>query len=555
MEWLKDLFMVGGTAQSVLLIALTIATGIILNRIKLGHISLGSTWILFAGIIYSALGMEIDSNTNAFVKELGLILFVYSIGLQVGPGFFSSLKKEGLKLNLIAICTILAACLITFGINLISSDGLPVLTGVMSGAVTNTPSLGAAQQTYAGLASEAGDRIAVGYAVAYPMGVVGVIFVMVLIKALFKINIKKEEKANESGKDEHSAVLLNVVVTNPGVCNKSLGDVCSIVDKPFVVSRIRRAEGGEIISANDNPMIYKGDILRIVVEQDIRSFIVTFFGEEAQALQNLWETAVSNLVSKRILVSKPELNGAKLQSLNLRSLYNVNVTRLTRLGLDLVARGDLRLQLGDHLTIVGDSEHVEKVSKLFGDSLKRLDIPNLMPIFLGIFLGVILGSIPIFIPGISIPVKLGLAGGPLIVSILIGRFGPRFRLVTYSTNSANLMLREMGISLFLAAVGLGSGGNFIPSIIGGGYMWIIYGLAITMIPTLLMGIICRVAFHMDYFSIIGVMAGCCTNPPALAYAGNLSSNDQSSIAYATVYPVSMFMRVLCAQIMILISCF
>lgn len=550
MDWLNSLFLDNGTSHTIFLLALAIAIGILLNRLKVGKIALGSTWILFSGLLLSHFGLKVDATTLAFIQEFGLVLFVYSIGLQVGPSFFSSFKSEGVKLNFIAIGVILLGCIITWSISLFSKDDLSVLTGVMAGAVTNTPSLGAAQQTYREAFGTITHDMTLGYAVSYPMGVVGVILVLVALKSIFKIDIKEEEQKTEVGQEKHDAQRLNVKVTNKGLDGKRLSELGPLLNQHFVVSRIFR--NGEVFPTSETNQIQINDVLRIITEPDNVALLIAFFGEQVHIDESEWETPVSRVVAKRVVVTKSKLNGVQLGTLNLRSHYGVNITRVSRAAYELVATYGLRLQLGDRLTIVGRQSDVDKVTNLLGNAPKKLDIPNLLPIFLGIVFGVILGSIPVHFPGVSQPVKLGLAGGPLIVAILIGRYGPQIKLATYTTTSANLIIREIGISLFLAAVGLNAGGTFVATIVGGGYIWILYGLIITIVPTLLMGIICRVFLKMDYLTIMGVISGSCTNPPALAYSGSVTSNSRASVAYATVYPISMFMRILCAQVLILL---
>ena len=557
MEWLNSLFFGnesfwgGGVAHSVLILALVIALGIMLGKIKVAGISLGVTWILFVGIIFSHFGMRLNEHLIHFMKEFGLILFVYSIGLQVGPGFFSSFKKGGVRLNLLATMVVCAGVLVTCGLYVIT--GLPVTTmvGILSGAVTNTPGLGAAQQAYSDMTGIDSPDIALGYAVAYPLGVIGIILSMMVLRRVFRIDFaKEEEKALDTMDVQHDSVAQphSLSVVNPALEDKSIRELQGLVNRDFVISRIRR-QGGEIEIADDDTLLHVGDQILVVTTPRDAAAITAFIGRDVQVE---WEQLDKRLISRRILITKPELNGKSLAQLKLHAGFGVSITRVNRAGVDLIAQPSLQLQMGDRVTVVGTEVSIANVEKVLGNSMKRLNAPNLIPIFIGIVLGVMLGSLPFTFPGIPQPVKLGLAGGPLIVSILISRFGPKFKLVTYTTMSANLMLREVGIALFLACVGLGAGEEFVETIIdGGGYAWIGYGAIITILPLLIVGVIGRLWFKVDYFTLIGVMAGATTDPPALAYSNDLAGNDIPSVGYATVYPLTMFLRVLSAQLLIL----
>ena len=557
MEWLNSLFFGnesfwgGGVAHSVLILALVIALGIMLGKIKVAGISLGVTWILFVGIIFSHFGMRLNEHLIHFMKEFGLILFVYSIGLQVGPGFFSSFKKGGVRLNLLATMVVCAGVLVTCGLYVIT--GLPVTTmvGILSGAVTNTPGLGAAQQAYSDMTGIDSPDIALGYAVAYPLGVIGIILSMMVLRRVFRIDFAKEEKKALDTMDvQHDSVAQphSLSVVNPALEDKSIRELQGLVNRDFVISRIRR-QGGEIEIADDDTLLHVGDQILVVTTPRDAAAITAFIGRDVQVE---WEQLDKRLISRRILITKPELNGKSLAQLKLHAGFGVSITRVNRAGVDLIAQPSLQLQMGDRVTVVGTEVSIANVEKVLGNSMKRLNAPNLIPIFIGIVLGVMLGSLPFTFPGIPQPVKLGLAGGPLIVSILISRFGPKFKLVTYTTMSANLMLREVGIALFLACVGLGAGEEFVETIIdGGGYAWIGYGAIITILPLLIVGAIGRLWFKVDYFTLIGVMAGATTDPPALAYSNDLVGNDIPSVGYATVYPLTMFLRVLSAQLLIL----
>ena len=557
MEVLRNLFegypnlWGGGVAHSVLILSLTIAFGIILAKIKVRGVSLGVTWILFVGIVFGHFNMNLDEHLLHFLKEFGLILFVYSIGLQVGPGFFSSFKKGGVRLNLLATMVVCAGVLVTCGLYEIT--GLPVTTmvGILSGAVTKTPGLGAAQQAYSDMTGIDSPDIALGYAVAYPLGVIGIILSMMVLRRVFRIDFAKEEKKALDTMDvQHDSVAQphSLSVVNPALEDKSIRELQGLVNRDFVISRIRR-QGGEIEIADDDTLLHVGDQILVVTTPRDAAAITAFIGRDVQVE---WEQLDKRLISRRILITKPELNGKSLAQLKLHAGFGVSITRVNRAGVDLIAQPSLQLQMGDRVTVVGTEVSIANVEKVLGNSMKRLNAPNLIPIFIGIVLGVMLGSLPFTFPGIPQPVKLGLAGGPLIVSILISRFGPKFKLVTYTTMSANLMLREVGIALFLACVGLGAGEEFVETIIdGGGYAWIGYGAIITILPLLIVGVIGRLWFKVDYFTLIGVMAGATTDPPALAYSNDLAGNDIPSVGYATVYPLTMFLRVLSAQLLIL----
>lgn len=542
----------GGVAHSVLILSLVIAFGIMLGKIKVWGVSLGATWILFVGILFGHLNMNLDEHLLHFMKEFGLILFVYSIGLQVGPGFFSAFKKGGLTLNMLAIIVVVLGVGITVALHFIT--GLPITTmvGILSGAVTNTPGLGAAQQAYSDLSGIDAPEIALGYAVSYPLGVVGIILSLIALKYFMRINTEKEEKQAEEGLGQQQELTvhpISIEIRNEAVNGLSVKELHPLLNRKFVISRIKYREGGKTELVNSDTTLHVGDkILIISTPVDIEAIIV-FFGKEVTME---WGKLNKELISRRILITKPELNGKTLAQLKIRNNFGASITRVNRSGVDLVATPQLQLQMGDRVTIVGTELAVSHTEKVLGNSLKRLNHPNLIPIFIGIALGCILGSIPFTFPGIPQPMKLGLAGGPLIVSILISRFGPKYKLITYTTMSANLMLREIGISIFLACVGLGAGKGFVETIINeGGYTWIGYGVIITILPLLIAGLVGRYYFKLNYFTLIGVLAGATTDPPALSYSNDLTSTDAPAVGYATVYPLTMFLRVLTAQMLIL----
>lgn len=549
MNWFQELFLGSGVAHSILLLAIVIAVGVALGKVKVKGVSLGVTWVLFAGIVFAHFGMQVDSDILHIFKEFGLILFVFSIGLQVGPGFFSSFKKGGIKLNMLAAGIVLLGVVVTYIIHLLTDIPLPTMVGIMSGAVTNTPGLGAAQQANMEITGVDNPDIATGYSVAYPLAVVGIIGTIVLLRYLFRVNIVKESQDIETSEVEHesSAHRISLRVTNPSLAGMKIKDIPNLIERDFVISRIRSCDGDAKIAQAETELNV-GDEVLIITSHAAAEAITTFIGEK---IDIDWDELNTKLVSRRIIITKSDVNGKTLAQLKLRRL-GVSVTRVNRSGIDLVAAANLQLQVGDRVTVVGVESNIASVEKILGNSVKRLNHPNLFPIFFGIVLGIILGSIPIVIPGIPQPVKLGLAGGPLIVAILIGRFGPKYKLVTYTTESANLMLREIGISLFLACVGLGAGETFVDTVVNGGYKWIGYGVLITIIPIFIIGIIGRKVYKLNYFTLSGLLAGAMTDPPALAYANEMAGSNAPSISYATVYPLTMFLRVLCAQLMILL---
>ena len=547
MDWLVNLFTGGGIASSVLIIALTIALGLALNRIKFGSISLGVTWVLFVGIILSHLGLTIDPTVGHFIKEFGLILFVYSIGIQVGPSFISSLRDGGIKLNMLAMLIIALGCIICYTIHIITGEELTTMVGVLSGAVTNTPGLGAAQS----VAGEEASTMATAYAVAYPLGVVGIILSMLIVRWVFRIKIDREA-AKAARSNAPRTVRIDVRVTNHAIFGKTIEDILRITRSQFVVARIFDHEGQQRIASGQTEL-QENDILRIVVSSQDVDLVQSLIGDVVKVDATEWGSASSHLEKRRIVVTKAELNGKHIGDLHIRENYHVTITRVVRAGIELVASYELRLQMGDVVVVVGRANDLDQVSTILGNSVKRLDHPNLTPIFIGMFLGVLLGSSPIDIPGVPQAVKLGLAGGPLIVAILLAKYGPKYKLNTFTTNSANMMIREIGISLFLAAVGLGAGEGFVEAIAGGGYWWILFGVAITMLPLLIVGFIARKGMKMDYFSLMGLMSGAMTDPPALAYANTVATNDRAAVAYATVYPLTMFLRIFTAQILALIA--
>lgn len=552
MDWLQSLFLGEGIAHTMLVLSLVITLGILLGKIKVGGISIGVTWILFVGIACSHFGMRVDHNTLHFIKEFGLILFVFSIGLQVGPGFFSSFKQGGLRMVGCASAVVALGAVTTYVIHLVTGTPMTTMVGVMSGAVTNTPGLGAAQQAYTDMTGVADPTIALGYAVAYPLGVVGVILTLVAIRFFTRVDFKQENEALEAMRAEQTNIeRFSVEFTNGALEGHSVAHLRELVNRSFVISRIMH-DDGSITIADGTSLLKLGERLRVICAPEDSEAVVAFLGQRVEISKQEWGAGTdlqTQLVSRRIVITKPKINGKKFSDLRLRSRYGINITRVNRAGIDLIPYQGMELQIGDRVMVVGEETAVEQVASVLGNSLKQLREPQLLTIFLGIALGVLFGSIPLM--NIPQPVKLGLAGGPLIVALLIGRFGPHFHLVTYTTMSANLMLREVGLAMFLAGVGLSAGDGFVEAIVDGGYRWIGYGFIITVLPLLLVGLFARLKLKMNYYTLMGLLAGSSTNPPALGYANATSGNDMPALGYATVYPVVMFLRVLTAQMLIL----
>lgn len=554
MEWINDLLFGTGIAHAIFVLALVISIGILLGKIKIFGVSLGITWILFVGIFFGHFGLGIDEHILHFIKEFGLILFIYSIGMQVGPSFFSSFKEGGITLNLLASGVVFLGVITTYVIHLITDLPIATMVGILSGAVTNTPGLGAAQQTYFDATGSHDPSIAMGYAVAYPLGVVGIILTLILFRAIFNINLSKE---NEMLDDNNASKLteahmFSLEVQNPAIFNKKILEIKQIIDKDFVISRVLHTDNNALVVPQPDTTLHENDKILVVSNLQNIEAIEAFIGKQIDMDQSEWSKLDSQLISRRINVTKSEINGKSIGQLKLRNLFGINITRVNRAGVDLIADPRLQLQLGDRVTVVGSEASIANVEKFLGNSLKRLREPNLISIFIGIALGVLVGSIPFLIPGIPQPVKLGLAGGPLIVAILISKFGPKYGIVTYTTMSANLMLREVGIGLFLACVGLGAGNGFVETIVNGGYKWIAYGAIITVVPLIIIGFIGRKIYKINYFTLMGMISGSMTDPPALSYANATAGNDMPAVGYATVYPLTMFLRVITAQLMILL---
>lgn len=560
MEILKNLFYGfpdlwgGGVAHSVMILSLVIALGLCLGKLRVKGVSLGLAWILFIGLIFGHFSLNFDEHLLHFLKEFGLILFVYSIGLEVGPGFFASFKNGGKSLNLLSMLVVSLSIITTLVIFSFSGTSITSMAGILSGAVTNTPGLGAAQQAFSDLRHIDAPSIAAGYAIAYPMGVLGVILSFIILRFALRVDKQKEEDEAKRGKGHLEAMTLNtfaVKVSNQMVFKDTVKQIRYLLKRDFMVSKIIRNNGerqDEVV--NGQTVIEEGDILQIVAHPTVEEPIIALLGEKVDVKD---EEFSSELINRRILITKPGINGKSISQLQIRSNLGANITRVNRNGVDLIATPDLKLQLGDRVTVVGKELAIAHTEKVLGNQMKRLNYPNLIPIFLGIMLGCIVANIPFFIPGINENLRLGLTGGPLVVAILIGYFGPKYNLVTYNTISANLMLREIGICIFLACVGLGTGEQFIQTVASeSGLTWILYGIAITMIPIILSGIIGKLVFHINYYTLLGVLAGANTNPSALAYVREQTSADAPTVGYANVYPFAMFLRIVTIQIIIFV---
>lgn len=537
------------TANTVLLYAIIISIGVFLGKFKIRGISLGITWVLFVGIFAGHLGLQIEPNTLLFIKDFGLILFVFCIGLQVGPSFFSSFKKGGITLNMLAMGIVFLNIIIALILYYLDgSIELPMMVGVLFGAVTNTPGLGAANEALSQL-NYSGDPISLGYACAYPLGIAGAILAIIAIRYICRINIDKEEEYLKThDKDNESLTVLRLEICNEAITSKPLKEITKLTKLHFICSRI--CQQGIMSKPNADTILHIGDYVTIVCKEDDVDAITAFIGKKSDFN---WDNENSPMVSRRILITKSEINGKKLKDLHLSNIYNIIVTRVNRSGVDLFADPNLELQIGDRVMVVGKKESIDHVAKTLGNELKKLDTPNIITIFVGIFLGILVGSIPLKFPGMPTPVKLGLAGGPLIIAILIGRFGHKLKLVTYTTVSANLMLREIGIALFLASVGIDAGDSFLHTIIeGDGLLYVAYGAIITIIPILIIGILGRYVYHINYYSLMGLISGGTTNPAALAYSSQTAGNDKPAVAYSTVYPLTMFLRIISGQIILLL---
>lgn len=555
MNWLQDLLTnPNSIAHIVALYAFVIAAGVLLGKIKFFGISLGVTFVLFVGILAGHFGFTGNPAILSFLQDFGLILFVFCIGLQVGPSFFSSFKRGGITLNLLAVgivfLNIAVALILYFALQ--GRIDIPMMVGILCGAVTNTPGLGAANEALQQLHYQ-GPEIAMGYACAYPLGVMGIILSMIIIRYICRVDVKqdseeiqKEEEANPHMKP----YTISLKVQNEALSGKTLSQVQNFLARDFVCTRI---QDGHMITPNANTVLRLGDRMFLVCAEDDSEAIMAFIGPKIEQDWDATNQQDKPMVSRRILVTQPNINGKTLGELHFSSMYGVNVTRVNRSGMDLFAARQLRLQVGDRVMVVGPQDAIERVANLLGNQLRRLDHPNIVTIFVGILCGILFGSLPIAIPGMPTPVKLGLAGGPLIISILIGRFGHKVKLVTYTTMSANLMLREVGLVLFLASVGIKAGENFVQMVVeGDGVLYVGIGFLITFIPLLITGIVARWHHRVNYFTLMGLIAGSNTDPPALAYANQIAGNDAPAVGYSTVYPLTMFLRILTAQLLVLL---
>lgn len=560
MDWLINLFTTtDSVAHIVLLYAIVIAVGVYLGKIKIGGISIGVTFVLFAGIAAGHIGFTAPTNILSFLQEFGLILFVFMIGLQVGPSFLESFRKGGITLNLLSTVMVVLNVIVMFACYYIFFDtsdpkNLPMMVGTLYGAVTNTPGLGAANETLYSIFDKGEvPQIASGYACAYPLGVLGIIGATIAIKYIFGIKLEKEEEElakEEEDNDDVKPHFMDLEVTNLYLEGNTLAQVHNFLNRDFVCSRI--LHDGHVSIPNGSTIFHIGDKLFVVCAENDAEAIIAFIGP---TINVDWKKQDEPMVSKRILVTRSSINGKTLGQMHFSSAYGVNVTRVTRQGMDLFAIPSLSLQVGDRIMVVGPEDAVNRVAAVMGNSIKRLDAPNIATIFVGVFIGILFGSIPVAISGIPVPIKLGIAGGPLIIAILIGRYGYKVHLVTYTTTSANMMLREIGLMLFLASVGIKAGDGFLETVIqGDGVKYVYTGFLITIIPILIIGIIARKKYKFNYFTIMGMIAGTYTDPPALAYANSICSKEAPSIGYSTVYPLSMFLRIFTAQIIVLFFC-
>lgn len=560
MDWLTNLFTTTDSiAHIALLYAVVIAVGVYLGKIKVGGISLGGTFVLFAGIAAGHVGFTAPTNILSFIQDFGLILFVFMIGLQVGPGFFESFRKGGIILNCLSIAMILLNIAVMFACYFIffdtsNPDNLPMMVGTLFGAVTNTPGLGAASEALHTVFPENHiPQIASGYACAYPLGVVGIIGATIAVRYICSIRLDKEEEQLIHEEEENADVkphLMHLKVTNSYLEDRTIKQVHEFLNRDFVCTRILHE--GHVTMPKGASRLHIGDLLFIVCAANDAEAIIAFIGPEIDVD---WKTQDEPMVSKRVLVTRSSINGKTLGQMHFPSVYGVNVTRVTRQGMDLFASPSLALQVGDRIMVVGPENSVNRVASVMGNSIKRLEAPNIATIFVGIFIGILFGSFPFAVPSIPVPLKLGIAGGPLIIAILIGRIGYKFRLVTYTTTSANMMLREIGLVLFLASVGIKAGNGFWDTVVqGDGLKYVYTGFLITVIPILIIGTIARMKFKFNYFTIMGMLAGTCTDPPALAYANSVCSKEAPAVGYSTVYPLSMFLRIFTAQLIVLFCC-
>lgn len=564
MDWLINLFTAqDSVAHIALLFAIVISVGVLLGKVKVGGISLGVTFVLFAGIVAGHVGFTAPTPILTFVQDFGLILFVFCIGLQVGPGFFESFRKGGVTLNLLAATAILLNVLVMFACYYLFFDtdnpnNLPMMVGTLYGAVTNTPGLGAANEALAAVFTNGNiPQIANGYACAYPLGVLGIIGATIAVRYITKTKLEEEESKLDEAEAENPHVkphAMTLKVSNAPIAGRNLMEIAEFLNRDYVCTRI--FHNGEVHTPKRDTVLHLGDEVLIVCAESEAEAIKAFIGPEVEPEWDAYqESDKRQMISKRIVVTNPKMNGRVLSKMQFNGLYKVNVTRISRQGMDLFASRNHHFQVGDKIMVVGREDNVERVADLMGNSARRLNVPNIATIFIGIMIGIIFGSIPFAIPGIPVPLKLGIAGGPLIIAILIGRFGYHFKLVTYTTTSANMMLREIGLVLFLAGVGIKAGAGFWDTVVSGdGLKYVYTGFLITVIPILIIGTIARLKYKFNYFTIMGMLAGTYTDPPALAYANSSCSKEAPAVGYSTVYPFSMFLRILSAQIIVLFFC-
>ncbi|HRG19215.1 MAG TPA: putative transporter [Flavobacterium lutivivi] len=552
MNWLVNLFTQHSFAHTMIVFSLVIAIGIMLGKVKILGISLGVTWVLFIGLLFSFLGVTVETELQDFLKEFGLVLFVYTLGLQVGPGFFASLNKNAISNNFLAGLIVLLGILITVVFLFLSGNTIGVMTGIMSGAVTNTPGLAAAQTTLGNISSNSSGitTMTLAYAVAYPFGVFGIIISMLLLKKIFKIDIIKETELQNKLQNlrEDKVISKHLKLENKQLIGKSLHQIFEMIKTPIVVSRMYHK--GEIITPTPKEILAEGDVLLIVAPKNTFEQLQILIGSESD--MNIKDSMDSKLVSSHVVVTNKSITHKRIGDIPEFNLHDFTFTRLYRAGTQIVPNGNVSLQLGDTIKVVGSPEGLQRITAVLGNSVKRLEVPDLAPIFIGIVLGILLGSIPFQIPNIPVPVKIGLAGGPLLVALALSRFGNKLYLNNYTTNSANLMLRELGISLFLASVGLASGSKIAEAFTGSsGFIWILMGISITLLPLLITGYVAKKYFKKNFFEICGLLAGASTDPPALAFAIKTAGNDTPSAIYATVYPLAMILRIIGAQLLIL----
>lgn len=555
MDMIVQLLTGTSIGQSIFVLALVVSVGLLLSKIKLGGFSLGVTWVLFSGILAGHLGLSIDPTVLSFVKESGMVMFIFGIGMLVGPGFFSTFKQGGVQLNLLSVLSVFIAILTTYLIFYFSGTSIEAMVGIMAGAVTNTPALGATQETAKGLNGTISPDIGIGYALGYPMAIVGMILTTGGLKWVFRVKVDKESQLIEDREKARrkDALVFSVEVTNPAVYNKKVGEVKTLLDKhDFLISRIMYKSTGTIDMAHPQTTITEGDKLLIIAEQTDVDIICALIGHKIEMSDALWGKLDHRLISRRCLVTQGSINGKSIEELKLRSIYNVNISRVQRSGVHLIGKHDLHLQIGDSVILVGEEENVKRVEKILGNSANHLLRPNLSVLFFAILLGVLIGSIEIPLAGMPMPVKFGFSGGTLIVAILISNFGTRFKLNTHNTQSVNLMLKEFGITVFLACVGLSVGGDFFSKLIDGGYLWMGYALIITLIPLWITCVLGRYWLKLDYFTLLGFIAGTMTFAPALSLTPDASKNNIPAIRYATIYPLTLFVRVMLAQWMILL---